>query len=1111
MKIPDAILSRLAAIPAAAIILVSAPAFGLTIADNPLFLTSAVKPNIMLMLDNSGSMNNIVPETPFDASTIYLATCTAPQLITAGSSVEIRIVSSGPRIRYSGSDYELGNATGKKCFDSAASYMAKLHADLGTAPSSYLPAQYTGNFLNWYFDPSNTSPTWSASEKKKPGTLSRLEIAKTAATGLVDALSTSVRVGFSTYNSGDGGSLREIIEDVTTAKKTSVKTKVNALTASGATPLAETLADIGRYFAEGNTTGKLTLHPATASPPTPTVAQVFNSHSIKNDSGVTPLPAPIQEACQKSFAMLLTDGRPQSDRAISSSIYDYTGDCAAGLCVAASNSSNLPAGPLTVASWGNGTKVGRSYETQGSDYLDDVAAALYEIDLRPDKPKTGTQKNNIVTYMIGFADSDVISDPLMRDAADQGGGLFLTAANSGDLARVFNSALSDIIGKVSSAAAVATNSTRLNTDTLVFQALFDSGDWSGRLIAYPLNADGTLGTAKWDTDTAGLIPAHDVRNIFTWNGSAKVPFTTASFAILGAAQQTALQTPTCLADATTCAKARIDWLRGDQSKETDKVGGIFRKRVKPLGDVVNSDPLFVSAENFGYIQGIDLVADQEYLDFLILKQGRAEMLYVGANDGMLHAFDADTGVEKFAYVPNGVFSKLSQLTAPAYSHTYFVDGPSYAADAYINTGDGLRWHTILVGTLGAGGRSVFALDITDPAAADFGKPLWEFTDADLGFNVGVPQIVKLADGQWAAIFGNGYNSDNHRAKLFIVNLLTGASIAVVDTGVGSAATPNGLGAPAVYDANNNRTIGDAVDAIYAGDLLGNVWKLGKGVSGWEVSYNFSGTPVPLFTARNGADTAQPITAPLEIGERPPGTSAGVMVYIGTGSYFTTTDNTVDNTANGVQSLYGIWDDGTRIASTNRSDLQQQTITHELTAFDEQLRVVSNNSVNYTVPPTTTQKRGWYMDLISPALGMQSERVVSTPLLRHGRVIFTTIIPSAEVCSFGGSSWLMELTAVTGGRLDYSVFDLYGDDNLFNDSDFVEVTIDGVPTRVPASGIKSKVGITKAPAVISAGDVEHKVQSGTDTTGTNKGVQVTKEKGSGGKSRTSWRQLFSEDK
>jgi len=1073
----------------------SLPANALTIADSPLFLTTAVKPNIMLMLDNSLSMNHIVPESPYDSSTTYLATCPASNLIPAGSDVEIRIVDSKPKIRYSGSNYEFGASSAtERCFDSDASYKAKLHADSGTAPSFYPGDQYKGNFLNWYFNPDNTSPTWSAGQKKKPGTQSRLEIAQIAATGLVDTLSTNVRIGLSTYNSGDGGSLREIMEDVTTAKKTSVKGKINALTASSVTPLAETLADIGRYFTTGHT-GNLTLtkHPE-ATTFTKTVDEVFNSHSIKNDSGTTTLASPIQYSCQQSFAMLLTDGQSTFDQNISSYLCDYDGD--SGTC----------------ASYDK--KTDRSYEDAlgGSDYLDDVAQALFEIDLRPDLTKTGTQKNNVITYMIGFANESAISDPLMKEAAEQGGGEFLTAENASELSTVFNETISSIVSRTSSAAAVATNSTRLNTDTLVYQARFNSGDWSGQIIAYPLESDGSLGTAKWDTDTSGKIPAAASRNIFTWNGTAQVAFKSADFASLNATQKTALSAPDCSATLTgdACGQARIDWLRGDATQEV-KNGGPFRDRVKPLGDVVNSDPLFVGADNFGYVKlGETDGGGPKYIDFLTWKQTRDGMLFVGANDGMMHALVASTGVEKFAYVPRGVYQNLSLLTQPGYTHKYFVDGPSTSADARIgsdvDTAPKYGWRTVLVGTLGAGGKGVFALDITDPSASDFGKPLWEFTndnDPDVGYVMGAPQIVKLKSGEWVAIFGNGYNSTATTAKLFIVNLATGALIKKIDAG---SATANGLSAPAVYDGDENRLIGDysgstPTDAIYAGDLLGNVWKFGNSSSGWIVSNKSGSTFVPLFSAKDSAGKAQPITAPLEIGERPTGTSSGVMVYIGTGSYFTTDDRTNKD----VQSLYGIWDDGT---TTSRGELQQQTITHEFTEFSEKLRVVSNNTVTYT---GGSAKRGWYLDLIPPSPGTaQGERVVSTPLLRHGRVIFSTLIPSTEACSFGGTSWLMEMTATTGARLDYSVFDL-DNNNLFNDKDYVTVKIGGVDVKVPVSGMQSEVGITKAPAVVSAGSIEYKVASGTDTSGANKGVQVTKEKGTGGKPRTSWKQLFPEDK
>ena len=159
------------------------------------------------------------------------------------------------------------------------------------------------------------------------------------------------------------------------------------------------------------------------------------------------------------------------------------------------------------------------------------------------------------------------------------------------------------------------------------------------------------------------------------------------------------------------------------------------------------------------------------------------MVYVGANDGMLHGFDADTGVERLAHVPNAVFPNLKGLTDPAYAHRYFVDGSPKAADAYFAG----AWHTVLVEPLAGGGRAVFALDITDPTAHAASKVLWEYTDTDLGYPLGEASIVRMANGEWAAVFGNGYLSDNHRAVLYVVNIETGALIRKIDTGVGAAA------------------------------------------------------------------------------------------------------------------------------------------------------------------------------------------------------------------------------------------------------------------------------------------------------------------------------------
>ncbi len=451
---------------------------------------------------------------------------------------------------------------------------------------------------------------------------------------------------------------------------------------------------------------------------------------------------------------------------------------------------------------------------------------------------------------------------------------------------------------------------------------------------------------------------------------------------------------------------------------------------------------------------------------------------------MLHGFDADTGVERLAHIPNAVVANLKGLTDPAYAHRYFVDGSPKAADAYF----GGAWHTVLVETLAGGGRAVFALDVTDPTAHAGSKVLWEYTDTDLGYPLGDASIVRMANGEWAAVFGNGYLSDNHRAVLYVVNIETGALLKKIDTGVGGPSDQNGLATPTLVDTNGDRI----ADAAYAGDLKGNMWKFDLTAAtpaSWDVAYKTGATNRPLFITEAPDGTAQPITAKPAVGRHPAG---GVMVLFGTGKYMEPSDRIVPGSPQ-VQTFYGIHDEGSRVTG-GRSALKQQKVVVVVSEFGFDLRLTTN----YAPGPAD---HGWFMDL--PTAG---ERQVSRPVLRDGRIIFTTLIPNTDTCSYGGTSWLMELDAITGSRLKETPFDLNGD-GLFNAGDWVTGTGDfdgdGTPEtiKIPVSGKKSKEGIIKTPAIIGAGEKEYKYASG--TTGN---VEITVEPGSGGAGRQSWRQL-----
>ena len=643
-------------------------------------------------------------------------------------------------------------------------------------------------------------------------------------------------------------------------------------------------------------------------------------------------------------------------------------------------------------------------------------------------------------------------------AAINSRGQAFSADTPAALSDALATALNRILERESAAAAIATNSTRLATDTLLYQARFFSGTWTGALTAYAVNSDGSVGNPQWEASAPGKIPAHGGRKIFTWDGKAGVPFTEAG---LTASGQWASIGSTAL----------LDYLRGDKSNETPK-GLNYRSRGGPLGDIVNSDPAYVAAENFGY----SALAGEgsTYSAFIATtKKKRNKMLYVGSNAGFLHGFDAMTGEEVLAYVPSAVVPNLPLLAKADYSHRFYVDGSPVAYDAYFGGG----WKTVLIGTTGAGGRSVFALDVTNPSSFAASNVLWEInqrtsyrsgTDAAdpqygarLGYTIGQAVVAKLNNGEWAAIFGNGYCSAeqlptecSREASLYIVRMSDGALIKRIDTGVGGADTPNGLGTPTLYDTNGD----EVYDAVYAADMRGNVWKfdLGAGDAGsWKIAFDATdGFPkgAPLFQARNATNGVQPISARIELASPPQGKS-GIMVLFGTGRFFADGDNT-DTTQ---QSFYGIWDNGSPVSS--RSVLKEQTVstpTINLRGVENStVRTVSSNAIDWS------SQRGWYLDLPT-----SMERVIGTAAVRDNRVIFTTLIPSIDLCEFGGSGWLMEVSATTGAQLPYAVFDTTADKgHLVNDKDAI---IAGVPINV---------GMVKRPLVIEGTPTAAKFLSG----------------------------------
>ena len=635
---------------------------------------------------------------------------------------------------------------------------------------------------------------------------------------------------------------------------------------------------------------------------------------------------------------------------------------------------------------------------------------------------------------------------------------YFLVTNPATLRTQLDKAFSDIINQSQPTASVATSTPRyVPGATLAYEASYKSQDWSGDIQAFRLNPDATYnsgGTPQWSA--SAKMPAPSSRKVFTAKETGTpgagvytgTPFTTAG---LTAAMQTTLKGT--LPAAFTVSDL-IDYLKGDQSKEQGVTGCTvpancpYRKRGSKVGDILNSSPAVIGVTSYGYgsiLSTVDSTAAASYGAYVTAKKSifgsKSEnpIVFVGANDGMLHAFDGRDGtgggVEQFAYIPNAVLGNLNELARPGYVHRYFVDGTPTVTDAYLGT-----WKTILAASTGAGARSVYALDVSNPRGFTQSDVLWEFnstTDPDMGQFVGRPYIGVTEGNQWVAVFGNGLNSARQRGVLFIVDLKTGALIKKIDTGVGCVSTatgcvegPNGLATAVLVDNSGN----GAADTIYAGDYQGNMWRFELAGGTWSLGNSNQ----PIFKALDPTGKKQSITSGSYTVANPLG---GTLVVFGTGRYLNPDD--ADEARIGLGSrpaldtIYGIWDSrayndltstwtsffpiATRVSGTY-ADLQLQTITSYTPLGAGGIngyRTGSRNPVDYRETATGAGKLGWYLDLkctgsSSDCLAsINGERVTATPQGILSDVIFNTFRPQGDTCEPGSLNSTMVLDALTG--------------------------------------------------------------------------------------------------
>ncbi|MFZ5454869.1 MAG: pilus assembly protein [Pseudomonadota bacterium] len=839
------------------------------------------------------------------------------------------------------------------------------------------------NFANWY--------TYNRS---------RINAAKGGVSYAFSTLGQNYRVGFRTINGTTGWLDIPTNGTFSDTNRSNFFTSLFDAVADGNTPLRISLWNAGAYF-------------KTADPWGPNV-------------GGAPL------SCRQSFAILTTDGYYNDN----STVYSTAGNA-------------------------DGTK-GRPYADTQSVTLADIAMYYYDTDLQPDiednvptTPEDGNNRQHMNTFGVSFGltgslntatdlprlTSGEISWPSISTDAGKlddlwhatinGRGQFVNAGDPQEFADGLKGALDSIVARTASSSNLGVSSAQLRQGSRVFQARFTSEVWTGDIFSFLIGSDGEIPIVpEWRASERVPTPAN--RNIYTRNGSTAVPFV---WDQLSDAQKATLGNNSAV----------LDYLRGVRSGESSE-GGTFRNRSSLIGDIVHSSPVYVAApDDFAY-ERFSWPGASTYQTHRTLRSDRTPMLYVAANDGMLHGFVASTGAERFAYVPSSSLAQMYQLTRPSYTHQFINDGALTVADVY-DAGTANAWRTLLVGSTGRGGRQLYALDVSDPTIpADNPagrRVMWEFSDADFGKFTGRPVVGRMNNGDWAVLVGNGYNSNEYKGFLFVVNATTGALIQKIDTGAcpetDDPCVSNGLAEVTTWDEDSD---GD-IDYVYAGDLRGNLWRFdvtSSTPSQWKVSFGTDTSPLPLFRARNASGTPQPITSKVEVLLDP---STGTRwVSFGTGQFLGDTDRS----STALQTWYGLYDNYPNAATSpvsGRSDLAQRVVlveTEQTTTTETENAEGETETTSETVKVRvisaqgdttggdrvidadgTYIRKGWYLDLVPPTGTAAGERMIYGVQAFGGALFATSAIPADDPCTPGGSGWLMAIDPYTGGRLDADLF------------------------------------------------------------------------------------------
>ena len=826
--------AALAAVLAAALAVIPAlpGALAQDSCEIPLFVKqNLVGANVMILADNSGSMNEALYHLDYNPNVAY----------TGGFNRT--------------STYFVGTDGWREPNDFSWT--------LPNSPSVYLvnsdseDGRYVGNYLNWIYYHA------TATQRAAVPTVTRIQILKQVVIGLINR-SNRLKIGLSvfTYDSGS-----TVVGGCGTDYATLVS-RVATLRANTWTPLGEAMEDILDYFADEN--------------------------------------GPITVPCQYSFNIVVTDGLPTMDRDVSAYLRDTDGDGRE---------------PGTCAS------IGAPYPESNycSDYFDDVTYYMAHNDLRSDLD--GDQL--VSTYVVGFHEGG----RLLEEAAINGNGLFFVAENAIELVMSIEYAIQDILRRISAGSAVAVVSTERGVDDRLYRGKFMPIDWDGYLECYALpytNGD----PAIWEAGSFLQSRDPDTREIFTAVGSNRFDFTEASAPSLRVAMGVATDAQ---------AQTLIRWARGEPAF------GLRNRQGWYLGDIVHSTPVVVGAPS-------NYQMTQEYQDFYDNNETRTKMVYVGSNDGMVHAFDAQSGQEEWAFVPGFALPKFAAMADSGYCHTYSCDQTVAVKDIILSSG----WRTVMVSNGREGGADMFALDITDPHNPEF---LWQRTVPNGVSFLSEVEITEI-DGRPLALVGSGLDLDDGEAWIYAYDLEDGTLVGARElSDIGSR---NKAPKPVAVDVD----LDGETDLVYAADMAGDVWRFDTNNSanpaGWIESLLFDGTR---------EITANPVAAYGATGE--------VWVYFGTGAYVEDDDMVTDEQ----QYFYAVADRHDSGTATPGSLTDQTSNPGELDAGD----------------------RGWFVAL----WGGDGERVVEQAVVVAENVIFTSFAPSLDACVAGGRSWLYQMAYDSG--------------------------------------------------------------------------------------------------